>query len=238
MRHYNFYYIKRFLNGTLKLSSPPHPSHSPPGSAVLTCFVLVILFFLDGNTKDSIKITDNLKFDYDDNSEVMDLQTFKKLLLKALMKKAYFQNEPKLEVNMLKLPLIIAPSLLGKQVNNDNEKMSLLDKTVNYKPEIFEKFIEMVDDGKIDILGIDKMGKKATLSIAKGIGLEVTDKTSLVVLKNEIKNMALHVLAGQGACHGYKRKRGRTGGFTDVYCDHKFKIGSKVQPKQESVRYF
>ena len=59
------------------------------------------------------------------------------------MKRAFFQNEPKLDINMLKLPLIIAPSLLGSQVNNDVEKKSLLDKTIVYKPEVFTKFTEM-----------------------------------------------------------------------------------------------
>ena len=43
-----------------------------------------------------------MKYDFDDHSEPMDLPSFKDILMKKLMKKAFFQNEPKLEINMLK----------------------------------------------------------------------------------------------------------------------------------------
>ena len=39
----------------------------------------------------------------------------------------------------------------------------------------------------------------------------------------------------QGECHKYTSVRGRTGGWTDVFCDHLFKIGSKMHSVQESV---
>ena len=176
-----------------------------------------------------------MKFNYDDKSEPMDLQAFKSLLLKYLMKKSYFQNEPKLELNMLKLPLIIAPSLLGTQVNYDVEKKPLLDQKIEYEPEVFAKFCEMIDDGRVDILGIDDMDFPALVNVAKEMGL-VVGKKSQVVLRNEIQNMSKHLLAGQGACHGYIAKRGCTGGFTDAFCDHLFKVASKVHPRQESAR--
>ena len=135
----------------------------------------------------------------------------------------------------LKLPIIIAPSLLGSQVNNDVEKKSLLDKTILYKPAVFTKFSEMIDDGRINLLGIDDMDKAALVTLGKELGLALSGKSG-VVLRNEIKNMSKHFMAGQGACHAYTIKRGRTGGFTDVFCDHLFKVGSKVQSLQESVR--
>ena len=43
------------------------------------------------------------------------------------------------------------------------------------------------------------------------------------------------LLAGQGICHGYSYKRGQTGGWQDVWCEHLFKVGSKMQACQESV---
>ena len=204
-----------------------------PIAKMVKCNLILIS---DGNTKDAIRITDEMKFNYDDQSEPMDLHSFKNMLLKKLMKRAFFQNEPKLDINMLKLPLIIAPSLLGSQVNNDVEKKSLLDKTIVYKPEVFTKFTEIIDNGQIDILGIDDMNKAAVVSVGKELGLEVSGK-SAVGLRNELKNMSNHVMAGQGACHAYTNKRGRTGGFTDVFCDHMSKVGSKVQSMQESVRF-
>ena len=93
----------------------------------------------------------------------------------------------------------------------------------------------MVDDGRINLLGIDDMDKATLVSLGKELGLTLSGKSG-VVLKNEIKNMSKHLMSGQGACHSYTIKRGRTGGFTDVFCDHLFKVGSKVQSLQESVR--
>jgi hypothetical protein len=39
--------------------------------------------------------------------------------------------------------------------------------------------------------------------------------------------------AGQGICHGYHYQRGQTGGWHDVWCEHLFKVGSKMQACQE-----
>ena len=37
-----------------------------------------------------------------------------------------------------------------------------------------------------------------------------------------------------GPCHTYIQQRGRTGGFQDLWCPHDTKIGSKIEPAQES----
>ena len=47
--------------------------------------------------------------------------------------------------------------------------------------------------------------------------------------------MICFLLGGQGICHGYHYNRGQTGGWTDVYCEHLFRVGSKMQACQESV---
>ena len=39
----------------------------------------------------------------------------------------------------------------------------------------------------------------------------------------------------QGPCHTYVHKRGQTAGWTDVYCQHCFKVGSKLLSGQETV---
>ena len=191
---------------------------------------------LDGNTKDSIRITENMKFDYDDKSKPPNLQEFKVILIKNLMKRAFFQNEPKLVINMLKLPIIIAPSLLGSQTNHDAEKKSLLDQTITYEPATFVKFTEMIDKGKIDILNIDKLDLTELKSLGRELNLKKVGEKTGLILRNELINMSKHFMSGQGPCHSYTVKRGRTGGFTDVFCDHLFKVASKIQSVQESVR--
>ena len=197
---------------------------------------MTVFVTLDGNTKDSIRITENMKFDYEDKSEPPNLQEFKVVLIRNLVKRSFFQKEPKLLINMLKLPIIIAPSLLGSQTNHDVEKQSLLDKTIEYEPATFTKFTEMLDRGRIDILNIDKLDVTELKSLGRELNLKkVGDKTGLI-LRNELINMSKHFMSGQGPCHAYTVKRGRTGGFTDVFCDHLFKVASKIQSVQESVR--
>ena len=39
----------------------------------------------------------------------------------------------------------------------------------------------------------------------------------------------------QGSCHNYTHKRGQTGGWTDVFCEHLTKVGSKMMAVQETV---
>ena len=100
----------------------------------------------DGNAKDSIQITPDLKFDYNDQSDPPTLEEFQTDLILHLFKSAFWQNEPPLEVNMLKLPLLIAPGLLGTQRNNDVKKDSLLDKTIKHSSETFREFTKLVDN--------------------------------------------------------------------------------------------
>ena len=73
----------------------------------------------DGNAKDTIKVKDNMEFDYEDTSEPPDLNEFKIEVVMTSLKRSFYQKEPPKTYRMLKLPLIIAPSLLGKQINND-----------------------------------------------------------------------------------------------------------------------
>ena len=85
----------------------------------LHCGICPKLVNSDGNAKDTIKVYDNLIFDNNDTSEPPNLDDFKNELVSALLKSAFYQKEPPKEYNMLKLPLIIAPSLIRKQLNND-----------------------------------------------------------------------------------------------------------------------
>ena len=87
-----------------------------------------------------------MKFDFKDNSDPPSLEDFKLRLIVQLLKRAFWQNEPPLELNMLKLPLIMSPGLLGKQVNSDVLKDSLIDKSVTHSKETLREFVKMVDN--------------------------------------------------------------------------------------------
>ena len=73
----------------------------------------------DGNAKDTIKVHDNMIFDNKDTSEPPNLNDFKLELVSTSLKSAFYQKEPPKIYNMMKLPLLIASDLLGKQINND-----------------------------------------------------------------------------------------------------------------------
>ena len=54
-------------------------------------------------------------------------------------------------------------------------------------------------------------------------------------LLEELKFVVKLYCAGQGPCHTYTQNRGRTGGWTDMWCQHEMKIASKLETMQESV---
>ena len=84
--------------------------------------VYVNLFLSDGNAKDTVKVTPNMVFDYDDATEIQDLEDFKLDLVEHILRYSFYQNEPAKQINMLKLPVIMAPSLVGKQISRDVDK--------------------------------------------------------------------------------------------------------------------
>jgi hypothetical protein len=100
----------------------------------------------DGNAKDSIQVKSNMKFDFKERSATPSLQDFKFKLMQHLYKTAFWQNEPPMEINMLKLPIIMSPGLLGGQVNNDVMKDSLLDKSIQHSKATLREFVKMVDN--------------------------------------------------------------------------------------------
>ena len=87
----------------------------------------------------------------------MDLEDFKVAQVRDLMKTAFWQNEQPSEVNLLKIPIIMAPALLRQQVNNDVLKDSLLDKSVVHSAETFREFVKLVDNREIKIMDIGKL---------------------------------------------------------------------------------
>lgn len=74
---------------------------------------------LDTFPKDTIKVYDNMIFDKKDAKEPPNLNAFKLELASTALKSAFYQNEPAKVYNMLNIPLIIPPGLLGTQINSD-----------------------------------------------------------------------------------------------------------------------
>ena len=75
--------------------------------------------------QDTVAVTNHMIYDFDDaeaDVEVPDLEDFKEQLVGQMLRSAFFQNEIKEKIIMTKLPNIIAPGLVKKQVNSDSDK--------------------------------------------------------------------------------------------------------------------
>ena len=59
------------------------------------------------------------------------------------------------------------------------------------------KFVEMVDEKKINLLGINDIPKEELINIAKTIGLEKIKQKSLELIRKEIEHLEKLALAGQ-----------------------------------------
>ena len=124
---------------------------------------------------------------------------------------------------MLKLPIIAAPSVIGKQVNNESKKKTLMEKSFEYQDDTLAAFIDMVDKRQLKINHIQDIPTKQLNEFSKQLGIYNKDKTG-EMLRADLINLSKIFLAGQGICHQYMYERGRTGGFQDMHCSHRFKV--------------
>ena len=157
----------------------------------------------DGNAKDTIIKTKNMIYDYDDDSEPPDLEVFKKELAQTTLKKSFFQKEPPKTYNLLKLPLIIPPSLLGQQINHDIKKRTLLEKKNEFSKDTMAELAKMIDKKEINILGIQDLNAEQLIEVAIKLKLEQPRKKSSTNLRNELTHLVKIFLAGQVRCYLY-----------------------------------
>ena len=137
-----------------------------------------------------------MDYNYEETSEIPDLQTFKRTLIEDLFKSAFFQQISDQKYLMLKLPVIAAPSIIGKQVNNENKKKTLMEKTFEYKNETLETFISLVDNKEIKINGISDIQLNNLKDLSKQLGIYHKDKTG-EIMRTDLINLSKIFLGGQ-----------------------------------------
>ena len=130
--------------------------------------------------------------------ELPDLDKFKTRLVCQMLRSAFFQNEKKENFDMTRLPSIIAPGLLKKQVNSDREKETLFNKQVSYGSKTMTGLAKLISKNKIDILNLDNLSSLQVLKISKALHLKQTSVKSNVRLLEEIKFVCKMYAAGQG----------------------------------------
>ena len=137
-----------------------------------------------------------MDYNYEETSEIPDLQTFKRTLIEDLFKSAFFQQISDQKYLMLKLPVIAAPSIIGKQVNNEIKKKTLMEKTFEYKNETLETFISLVDNKEIKINGISDIQLNNLKDLSKQLGIYHKDKTG-EIMRTDLINLSKIFLGGQ-----------------------------------------
>ena len=146
--------------------------------------------------------------------EVPDLQDFKEECAKQMLRSNMFQHEKKKKINLLKFPVIMAPRVLGRQVNTSSVKKSVFrnkaGETQEYSEKVLTKFSQLVEAKKLNILKIDQIGGTELRDMAEDLGLipnKMYSKKSDVALRNELETIAGYLLheqkRGQGVCHQY-----------------------------------
>ena len=138
-------------------------------------------------------------YDFDkDDSEIPELETFKMRLVCQMLRSAFFQNEIKENIIMTKLPSIIAPRLVKKQINSDSEKKSLFNKPVNYGSNTMTGLAQLISKKKIDILNLDNLDATEVKKISKALHIKGISSKSVIRLLEEIKFVCKMYAAGQG----------------------------------------
>ena len=148
-------------------------------------------------SQDSILLGDNLKFDFEDVSEVSELRPFLDKLTNQVIRTSFFQGAIKEDISILKIPIIMADCILGTMTNTEGRKKTLMNTNQKYSKDVLANFLKMVSNKRIDILGLDKLDSSQLKKISSEIGIKTSKKSNTVLLE-ELKSLARIFLAGQG----------------------------------------
>ena len=135
-------------------------------------------------------------YDYEDDSEVPDLDDFKQELIEDIFMSVFFQQSSKKTYNMLKLPIIIPPVLLGKQINSERLKKTIMEKEFSYSDETLETFMDLVESKEIKINSIYDMKAPQLKQLSEKLGIS-HPKKSTEILKIDLTNLAKIFIGGQ-----------------------------------------
>ena len=90
----------------------------------------------------------------------------------------------------------MAPCLMGKQVNSENMKKTIMEKQFMYRDETIELFQNLVENKELKINGIKDLNAKELEAF--GVKLELShDKKSTELIKIDLINLSRILLGGQ-----------------------------------------
>ena len=162
--------------------------------AVVIGFLFIIVltnsfFQSDGNTKDTIRISRNMTYNYDTQQPIPDLQDFLDDLVVEVLITVFFQQSSEKEIDMLRLPLIMAKCVRGNMVNYDVRKKTIMEKSFKYNEETLIRFQEMLDNKEVSIKSISDLAAKDLKLIGDKLGINSSAKSG-EVLKTDLVNLS------------------------------------------------
>ena len=137
-----------------------------------------------------------MEYNYEDTSEVPELHAFKEELIEDILKSAFFQHKSDKNYKMLKLPIIAAPGLIRKQVNNDYQKETLMEKEFKYKEDTLGMFQTLVDTKELKIGTINDLKLPELQAFSRRLGI-YSDKKTGEIMKIDLINLSKTFLPGQ-----------------------------------------
>ena len=203
----------------------------------LHCGIAPITLMSDGNAKNSIFLNagcDNLVFEKNDD-EIPTLEDFIKQCVVTIAGTSLFQNYEKPIINVFKLPLILSKKISGPVFNRESLKKSNFNRKFDLSQVDLTKVSEMFSSGRFDLLKSRELNLTQLRDIAKDIKIPRAGKLSKIMIENTVLQLFNMLIAGRGNCHKYVHSLGETGGWTDDWCPHAVKYGSKMMVLQESV---
>ena len=97
---------------------------------------------------------------------------------------------------MLLLPVLMAPCLMGRKVNNERLKKTIMEKQFTYSDETIQNFQGLVENKEIRINGINELSVKQLEAFGRKLELQ-HDKKSGEMLKHDLINLSNIFLGGQ-----------------------------------------
>lgn len=155
--------------------------------SMIVSFCIYVLF-VDGNTKDSIRVTNNMIYNYEGNDSIPDLETFRQELLIEVLMSTFFRHISEKNIDMLRLPVIMAPCMMRQSINSEALKKSIMEKEFSYDRDLLEKFQRLLDNKEVNLRNINDLGSKQIKEISIKLGIFDPSK-STEILKTDLVNL-------------------------------------------------
>ena len=191
-----------------------------------TCGILPEITYSDGNVKNASRVPENLTYG---GGEVRDLFEFKSALVEEVFSRNANKKCEMKSINAFSIPSIMPPIVKKKNINTEHLKF----KNSSYEKDLnldIHKVADCFITGTLSIQGLrDGTTKEDEIrKIYSQCSSASTKKMGLAAMRQALISTFGCILAGESECHNYVIRKSFTGGWTDLYCEHNFKLGSKM----------